>query len=112
MDKVIGGTPRGSRSLCHSCRFAQVMRGINMQEEIRCLRLGQQPPLVRFPVADCNVYESKSSPSLYQMEQIAWQVTSRHRGPAGFGVEAQREVHIEPPVRNEGQPAVQMPVTG
>ena len=110
MDKVIGGTPRGSNSLCLSCRFSQIMRGFQLQTEIRCLRLGQIPPLVRISVAECSGYENKATPSLYQMMEIAWNVTSRSRGPAGFGVDGQRDVHIEPPV--PGQPVPPIPITG
>ena len=49
-DKLIGGTPVGNRSLCATCRFSQVMRGLNMQEQTYCLRLGRIPPLITFPV--------------------------------------------------------------
>ena len=41
-DKVIGGAPVGSQSLYSPCRFAQIMRGLNMQDRTRCLRPGVQ----------------------------------------------------------------------
>lgn len=107
MDKVIGGTPVGGRSMCATCRFAQNMRGINMQEETRCLRM--QPALrIVFPVATCNGYDDKRMPSLYDMEQIAWSIKCRVRGQTGFA-DNKRDVEIEPPAN--GQPPLR-PITG
>ena len=67
-----------------------------------------------FPVERCNVFDDKRVPSLFDMEQIAWHVTSRNRGPVGFEGEKQSEVHIEPPNPEDTpqqQPAYNRPAT-
>lgn len=111
-DRVIGGTPVGNKSLCATCRMAHHVRGINMQEVTLC-RANNLPLTVRFPVETCSIYDDKRIPSFYQMEQIAWAVTSRSRGAVGFGGELTREIHIEPPDRsNSQQPAAAPPITG
>ena len=110
-DKVIGGTPLGNRTLCSTCRLAHHIRGINMQEQTIC-RGYTNPMPMRFPIETCSIYDDKRVPSLYQMEQIAWAVTSRSRGPVGFGGEFTHEIHIEPPDRSPQQPANAPPVTG
>lgn len=96
MDKVIGGTPIGTRSMCDTCRAAHRVIGLNRQEVVMCR---QTNPMLRitFPVSECSVYDDKRTPSLYQMEQIAWNVTARNRKPTGFAQEATTEIHIEPP---------------
>ena len=108
MNKVIGGTPQGSQSLCATCRFAQNMRGLNMQQESICLRT-QPNRLIKFPVETCSGYDDKRIPSLYDMENIAWRVQTRNRGPAGFAPDGTLEVEIERPNMNPNQPR---PVTG
>ena len=108
MDKVVGGTPVGNRSLCGTCRFAQVMRGLNMQEQTRCLRMGNQSVPITYAIERCTGYDDKRMPSLYDMEQIAWSIKCRVRGQAGFA-ENRREVEVEPPA-NQNAPS--RPITG
>jgi hypothetical protein len=110
-DKVIGGTPVGSRSLCATCRAAHRIVGLNFQEVVYCRQVSPMVP-IRFPVSECSIYDDKRSPSLYQMEQIAWAVTSRSRGAVGFGGNDAHEVHIEPPIQNPQVPQGQPPITG
>ena len=96
-DKVKAGTPQGNRSLCLDCRNAHVVRGLNFQERIYCRVLSASTQLVTFPVEQCSVFDDKRTPSLYAMEIIAWNVTSRNRGPVGFEGCHASEIHIEPP---------------
>lgn len=99
MDKVMGGTPKGGSSMCSSCRQAHRIVGVNLQEEIYCqAKVGVSR--IFFPVVECSLYDDKSRPSLYAMEEIAWHVTSRNRGPVGFSDESKSEIHIEPPDRD------------
>lgn len=107
-DKVIGGTPVGFKSLCGTCRFSQVMRGLNMQEVTRCLRMGNQSVPITFPVERCSGYDDKRMPSIYDMEQIAWSIRCRVRGQTGFA-DNRRDVEIEPPAN--GNPPLR-PITG
>lgn len=109
-DKVMGGTPQGEKSLCTTCRMAQNIRGLNFQEVVLCH--AYTPAFaVPFPVETCSIYDDKRVPSLYQMERIAWAVTSRSRGPVGFGGAGAQEVHIEPPIQSPQQPGMP-PITG
>lgn len=107
-NKVIGGTPVGNRSLCSTCRYAQVMRGINMQEEARCLRMGNQSVPITYLIERCSGYDDKRMPSLYDMEQIAWSIKCRVRGQTGFA-DNRRDVEIEPPAN---APLTPRPITG
>lgn len=111
-DKVQGGTPTGMRSQCYNCRMAHVIRGVNLQEQIWCGAHGSPRIRIQFPIFDCNIFDDRRVPSLYQMEQIAWSVTSRNRGAVGFGGSAASEIHIEPPSEsNKNQPSTPQ-VTG
>lgn len=105
-DKVINGTPKGFASLCSTCRRAQVIRGLNMQQRTFC-SAGSTSMAVTFPVESCSAYDDKRIPALYQMEEIAWQVRSRNRGPVGFGGEHNTEIKIEPPDRQSPQPTLE-----
>lgn len=96
MDKVQGGTPRGFESMCVTCRYAQVVRGLNLQSAIVCHYASQAPQVVRFPVERCSTYDDKRMPPLYQMREIAWNISARNRGPVGFG-DASYEIKVTPP---------------
>lgn len=105
-DKVHGGTPRGSISICLNCRSAHVIRGINFQSQIIC-RAGAHGFIVRFPIEECSIFDDKRIPALYQMQDIAWTIQSRNRGPIGFTDGGRTEITIEPPNRNspiQGEP--------
>lgn len=82
-----------------------------MQQVVMCRQTNPQIA-IRFPVETCSVYDDKRTPSLYQMEQIAWQIQSRSRGPTGFAQENIVEVTISPPVQQPGQPTCPPPITG
>lgn len=111
MDKVIGGTPQGSHSLCETCRRSHFIRGINMQSAVYCL-MARPPMPIKFPVAQCAYYDDKRTPSLYDMQQIAWSVTSRKRGPTGFAQQSAMDVQIEPPAAPGSQPLCPPAPTG
>lgn len=102
MNKVIGGTPIGSKSMCQTCRYAQNIRGINMQERTICVRTAPAFPIT-FPILTCSGYDDKRQPSLYDMEQIAWNVQSRNRGPVGYAPDGSLNIEIQPPERQPGQ---------
>lgn len=106
MNKVFGGTPQGSKSICLNCRNSQKIIGLNFQTVVIC-RVSHPTMEMRFPVAECNIFDDKRVPSLYDMEQIAWEVKSRSRGKVGFKKGAENlEVKITPPrEKNPDQPA-------
>jgi hypothetical protein len=108
-DKVRGGTPKAGTSLCLNCRTAHVIRGLNLQEIIFC-KAGHPAIQISFPVVECSVFDDKRIPSRYDMENIAWTVQSRNRGPMGFAGDGKLQITIEPPEKRntpdqQGTPA-------
>jgi hypothetical protein len=62
----------GRESLCRSCRYASIQIGYSMkEEEIRCCYL-REARLVSFPVKACTDYLSKKTPTVYELEKIAF----------------------------------------
>jgi hypothetical protein len=105
MDKVHGGTPKGFSSICTTCRHAHIAKGMNLQQIVHCSFMGKS---IGFPVETCTTYDDRRNPSLYQMEQIAWEIKSRIRAPLGFAHNPLTEITIEPPTNrpNTTTPAV------
>jgi hypothetical protein len=89
--KVRGGTVNhGDPPLCSSCRYALVVKGARLGDEIvKCNVLGSQAHL-RFPVTSCSAYENRAQPTLWQMEEIAWVLRSSPRGKKVGFVEARK----------------------
>lgn len=81
--KVVGGTPNHStRSLCLTCRRATVVRGQSLSSEIiRCHALER---IMDFPVTDCDSYDDRAQPSLWDLKEIAWALVTDRRNRIGF----------------------------
>lgn len=75
--KVQGGTAKSTVSLCKTCRNSIVVRGNNHQQIVRCQALGKD---FTFDVAECTNYFDRTSPALYEMEEIAWRVVTKKAG--------------------------------
>lgn len=103
-DRVIGGTPKGTKSLCVTCRAAHHVSGLNLQQVVYCQKLSPSARIT-FPVETCSGYDDKRNPALYQMEEIAWQVQSRSRGSVGFAGDRDLSIQIVPPASKADQPA-------
>jgi hypothetical protein len=85
--KIHGGTVRHTqRSLCTTCRYATIVRGHRLDDEIvECAQLSSEHNRVRFPVASCSGYLDRSHPSLREMEDAAWILrTDAKRKRIGF----------------------------
>jgi len=82
--------------MCATCRNAHRIVGINLQSVIFC-RATSHGERITFPVSECSVYDDKRVPSLYDMQQIAWEVHSRNRGPAGFAGTGKLDIIVTPP---------------
>jgi len=85
--RIEGGTARHDQtSLCHSCRFATVVKGVSLREEIvECRRLSEPRNRIVFPVTFCNGYIDRTHPSVQEMEDIAWVLRSDlKRNQMGF----------------------------
>jgi hypothetical protein len=89
--KVRGGTVKhGEPPLCSSCRYAIVVKGPRLGDEIvKCNAQAYQPP-VRFPVTSCSAYENRATPTLWQMEEIAWVLRSSPGGKKVGFVQARK----------------------
>jgi len=72
--KIRGGTVKhGEPSLCSSCRFAIVVKGLRLSDEIvQCGMLNMRDRPIRFAVTSCSEYVHRAHPTLWNMEQIAW----------------------------------------
>ena len=81
----------GDAPLCHSCRFATIVRGQAQDHEIiECGQLSDRHQRITFPVTYCTRYVSKQHPSIREMEEIAWVLRSDlRRNQIGF-VEARK----------------------
>ena len=89
--KIRGGTANHSEpSLCVTCRFATIVKGRTLRDEIvECSRLSDHTRIT-FPVTFCTSYVDKQLPSIREMEDIAWVLRSDpRRNQIGF-VEARK----------------------
>ena len=85
--KIRGGTVQhGQPSLCTSCKYATVVKGQNLRDEIvECAQLSSGHNLIRFPVSSCSGYLDRHHPSIREMEDIAWVLrTDPKRKQIGF----------------------------
>lgn len=107
--KIHGATPKGGKPLCHTCKYAQIVRGQNCEERIVCQSgiFSSSSGLVTFKVAECHTYHPSNMPWLAEMENMAWRIEARRRGPTGFQKpeEGEMEVVITRP-RKSGIPEV------
>jgi hypothetical protein len=85
--KVRGGTVQhGEQSLCATCKYATVVKGRSMREEIvECSQVSSGHGRIPFAVAECSEYLHRSHPSVFDMESIAWVLrTNAGRTRIGF----------------------------
>jgi hypothetical protein len=81
------GTAVGQESLCRNCRRAHIQSGYaDSEEEVRCGFFYEQPRLVLFAVSQCSDFLDRLSPTLYEMQQIAFVIdVKKGNGRTGFG---------------------------
>lgn len=72
--KIQGGTAdHGASSLCLSCRWATVIRGPRLNNEIvECSQLSYYGRRITFSVMQCSDYADRRLASIREMEEIAW----------------------------------------
>jgi hypothetical protein len=75
---IEGGTARhDGPSLCLSCRYATIVRGVSLRHEIvECRRLSEPRNRIVFPVTFCSGYLDRQHPSIGEMEDLAWVLRS------------------------------------
>jgi hypothetical protein len=63
--KIRGGTaPHGQPSLCLTCRFATIVKGASLRNEIvECAQLAYGPNRIEFTVNTCTEYSDRRQPS-------------------------------------------------
>ena len=76
--KIRGGTANtGEPSLCLTCRYATIVKGPSLRDEIvECSELAYGRNRITFPVNLCSEYSDRRQPSLRAMEEIAWVLRS------------------------------------
>ena len=84
--KIHRGTAATGEPLCQTCRYATIIRGHKLGDEIvECERLSFRNQRVRFPVTYCTGYADRRQASLREMEEIAWVLrTDPRRREIGF----------------------------
>lgn len=85
------------------------MKTVNLGEVIICRAVGNGIR-ISAPIVACGEYDDKRQPSLYDMEQIAWEVKTRNRGVTGFAPDKSLTIEIEPPNPYRNQPSPTSPV--
>ena len=72
-----GTVNHGKTPLCHTCRFATIVRGVTQRDEIiECSQLSCRQQRITFPVTFCTRYVDGQHPSIRGMEEIAWVLRS------------------------------------
>ena len=76
--KIRGGTVKHREEpLCHTCRYATIVRGAGLRDEIiECAQLSTDGHRITFPVTFCTKYISTQHPSVREMEEMAWVLRS------------------------------------
>lgn len=85
--KIRGGTVvHGDAPLCQTCRFATIVRGPTLSDEIiECASLTYGRGRITFPVTYCSGYSDRRQASIRDMEDIAWVLRSDpKRNQIGF----------------------------
>jgi hypothetical protein len=85
--KIHGGTVlNGEKSLCASCRFATIVRGRTLDEEVvHCNSITTRGMRVTFKVTACTSHSDIDQPTYAQLLEDAWILRPGAKGkPAGF----------------------------
>jgi hypothetical protein len=85
--KIRGGTVmHGDAPLCPTCRYATIVRGPTLSDEIiECASLTCGQGRITFPVTYCTAYSDRRQASIREMEEIAWILRSdAKRNQIGF----------------------------
>lgn len=87
MQKVNRGTVDTTQpSLCLSCRAALQVRGVRPSDErVFCMKVvSNNGPMAMGYVSQCSAYDDSRVPSRWDMEQIAWILTTSPGRKVGF----------------------------
>jgi hypothetical protein len=88
------------------------VKGNNLEKIIQCTEM-HEDHTINFSVSECSNYDSKATPALYEMRQIAWNIETKPKNKAGFtagvatkGDDGTLDIVISPPRKRDpdGQP--------
>jgi hypothetical protein len=85
--KIHGGTVlHGEQGLCATCRFATIVRGRTLDEEVvHCGSITTRGMRVPFKVTSCTSHSDVGQPTYMQLLEDAWILKpASKRRPAGF----------------------------
>ena len=85
--KIHGGTAlNNEKSLCATCRFATIVRGRTLDEEVvQCQSITTRGMRVPFKVTSCTSHSDIDQPTDMQLLEDAWILKPGSKGkPAGF----------------------------
>ncbi len=85
--KIYGGTARNDqKSLCSNCRFATIVRGQTLDEEVvHCQSVTTRGMRVIFKVTSCTSHSDMNQPTYIQLLEDAWILKpGSKKRPAGF----------------------------
>ena len=96
--KIHGGTVSGKENLCRTCSRCFIRKGIDTgRETMICLKNYETPIVLSEGAAECNEYEDKRRPPLYQMEKIAWQLNLDRKNVGFLKPEDVKRLGLETP---------------
>lgn len=83
--KIKDGT-RGSTGLCSTCSHSQIIKGSSDSQELTLCRVmnAYNGGTVPFKVVECNEFADKSKPSLRDMREVAWVLSTNKQKKYGF----------------------------
>ncbi len=98
MNKVYDGS-RASEdsSLCLSCRSALIVKGARMGDDKSICRGVTPNAAMTFKVTQCSGYDDLRQPSRWDLENVAWLVTTSPSRKLGFVSPAERQYGNLPP---------------
>lgn len=105
--KILGATPKGGKGICATCKHAKKIIGQNCEEIIFCHTVFDNTRyggVVPFRIAECTQYHPSNMPWLHEMEQMAWTVEAKRRGPVGFGDGATEMEYVITAPNGDDQP--------
>ena len=85
--KIYGGTVvNNEKSLCATCRFATIVRGRALDEEVvHCQSITTRGMRVTFKVTSCTSHSDMNQPTYMQLLEDAWIFNpGSKKRPAGF----------------------------
>ena len=94
--KIHGGTVLSSeKSLCANCRFATIVRGRTLDEEVvHCGSMTTRGMRVTFKVTSCTAHSDIDQPTYMQLLEDAWILKpASKRKPAGFVKNSELKAH-------------------